>query len=120
MDQVFHILGYLKKHHNTEMVLHPTEPDINMSQLENHDWSHTIHCEFTEAIPPNAPIACGRGMDMTIWVDSDHAGELCTRQSRTGYLIFMNGSPIYWFSKKITSIETSTFGAELCAMKQAR
>ena len=56
---------------------------------------------------------------MIVMVDSDHAGESITRRSRKGYLIYLNGSPIYWFSKKIPSIETSTFGAEFCAMKQA-
>ena len=56
---------------------------------------------------------------MNVWVDSYHNGESLTLQSRMGYPIFMNGSPIYWFSKKIPGIETSTFGAELCTMKQA-
>ena len=119
LNQVFQIFGNLRKHKNAEMVFDPTEPDIKRSQFEKQDWSHTIYCELNEAIPTNAPLACGRGMRMTIWVDSDHAGELITRRSRTGYLIFLNGSTIYWFSKKITSIETSTFGYELCAMKQA-
>ena len=70
-------------------------------------------------IPPNVPLACGRGMHMNVWVDSYHAGELLTHQSHTGYLIFMNVYPIYWFSKKIPSIETSNLGSEFCAMKQA-
>ena len=52
-------------------------------------------------------------------VDLDNTGESLTRRSRTGYIIFLNGSLIYWFYKKIPSIETSNFGAELCAMKQA-
>ena len=30
IDHVLHIFGYLKKNHNAEMVLDPTEPDINM------------------------------------------------------------------------------------------
>ena len=34
-------------------------------------------------------------------------------------MIFLNGAPIYWNSKKQTSCETSTFGSEFCAMKQA-
>ena len=78
IDQVLYIFGYLKKHHNVEMVLGPTEPDINMSQFEKQDLSQTIYIEFTEAIPLNAPFACGRGMRMIIWVESDHAGELLT------------------------------------------
>ena len=31
IDQVLHIFGYLKKHHNSEMALDPTESDINIS-----------------------------------------------------------------------------------------
>ena len=52
-------------------------------------------------------------------VDSDHAGETMTRRPRTGFLVFLNKSPIYWHSKKQTSCETSTFGSEFVAMKQA-
>ena len=34
-------------------------------------------------------------------------------------MIFLNGAPIYWNSKKQSSCETSSFGSDLCAMKQA-
>ena len=33
-------------------------------------------------------------------------------------MIFLNSAPIYWFPKKQTSVETSTFGLEFIAMKQ--
>ena len=36
----------------------------------------------------------------------------------TGFIVCLNRAPIYWFSKKQTSIETSTFGSEFTAMKQ--
>ena len=58
-------------------------------------------------------------MDMRVYVDSDHVGDTVTRRSRTGFLIFLNGAPIYWNSKKQTSCETSSFGSESCAMNQA-
>jgi hypothetical protein len=54
-----------------------------------------------------------------VFVDADHAGDLLTRRSRTGFIVFLNGAPIYWSSKKQTSCETSTFGSEFVAMKQA-
>jgi hypothetical protein len=56
---------------------------------------------------------------MRVFVDSDHAGDLITRRSRTGFIVFLDGAPIYWSSKKQTSCETSTFGSEFVAMKQA-
>ena len=58
-------------------------------------------------------------MDMRVYVDSDYAGDTVTRIYRTGFVIFLNGAPIYWNSKKQTSYETSSFGSELCATKQA-
>jgi hypothetical protein len=52
-------------------------------------------------------------------VDSDHAGDVVNRRSRTGFLIYVNRSPIFFYSKKQGSIETSSFGSELSAMKTA-
>ena len=65
------------------------------------------------------PNACGPSMTMRVYVDADHAGDLVTQRSRIGFLVFLNGAPIYWSSKKQTSCETSTFGSEFVAMKQA-
>jgi hypothetical protein len=35
------------------------------------------------------------------------------------FIVFLNNSPIFWSSKKQGSCETSTFGSEFVAMKQA-
>ena len=51
-------------------------------------------------------------------VDADHASDTVTRRSRTGILVYLNCSLIHWWSKKHTSIESSSFGAEFIAMKQ--
>ena len=83
-NQVLLIFEYLKKHQKSEMVLDPTDTYINMSPFENQDWPQIIYGELTEATPPNAPLACGRGICMIVWVDSNHAGESLTHQSRTG------------------------------------
>ena len=55
---------------------------------------------------------------MQAFVDSDHAGDSITRRSRSCFIIFLNSAPIYWFSKKQTSVETSTFGSKFITMKQ--
>jgi hypothetical protein len=57
-------------------------------------------------------------MTVRVYVDADHAGDLLTRRSRTGFIVFFNRAPIYWSSKKQTSCKTSTFGNEFVAMKQ--
>ncbi len=56
---------------------------------------------------------------MRVYVDSNHAGDLVTQRSRTGFIVFLNNAPIYWSSKKQSSCKSSTFGSEFVAMKQA-
>ena len=72
-----------------------------------------------ELIPPDAPEPRGKSVQTTAFVDSDHAGDLVNRRSRTGVIIFLGMAPIAWHSKKQGSIETSSFGSELSAMKTA-
>ena len=68
-------------------------------------------------MPANMPSPRGMGFKLKAYVDSDHAGDNITRRSRTGFIVYANSSPIYWFSKKQGSIETSSFGSEFIALK---
>ena len=72
-----------------------------------------------EELPPDIPEPLGKSMRLRVYVDSDHAGDQVTRRSRTGFVVYLNNAPIYWFSKRQTSCETSTYGSEFIAMKQA-
>ena len=119
LDQVFHIFAYLKRNHNAELVFDPTAPDLQLDRFMEQDWS-TSEMGFVgkEELPKDAPEARGNAMIMRAFVDADHAGDLITRRSRTGFLIYLMTAPIYWLSKKQTSVETSSFGSEFVAMKQ--
>ena len=72
-----------------------------------------------EAIPTNSPEPRGKPVQINCFVDADHAGNTITRRSQTGILIFLNMAPIYWFSKKQNTVETSTFLSEFVALKIA-
>jgi len=50
-------------------------------------------------------------------VDASHAQNKITRHSHTGILIYLNKSPIIWYSKSQHTVETSTFGSEFVALK---
>ena len=118
LDQLFHIFSYLKKRHNKEIVFDPTVPDIDPDRFPEYNWDHTPYKNSCENIPENAPETRGFGFTMIAFVDSDHAGDHITRRSRTGFLIKLNNSPIYWSSKKQSGVETSSFGSEFMALKQ--
>ena len=112
------MFAFLKAKHNGVMVFDPTEPLIDESQFKsNEDWSATPYGSCEESLPPNMPKPKGLGFTMRAFVDSDHAGDSITRRSRTGFLIFLNSAPIYWYSRKQGSCETSSFGSEFIAMK---
>lgn len=121
LDEVFHIFAYLKKKHNSEMVYDPTDVEIDRAAFPREDWSYSIYGDdnLEEVLPLNMPIPLGKSFTCRVYVDSDHAGDQVTRRSRTGFIVFLNSAPIYWSSKKQTSCETSTYGSELLAMKQA-
>ena len=91
-----------------------------MSQFERRDWttSEFGHVDGREEMPPNQPTPRGAGFVITAKVDADHASNVVTRRSRTGFLVYINSALIYWLSKKQTSVESSSFGSEFCAMKQ--
>ena len=42
----------------------------------------------------------GLGFIMRAKVDADHASDTMTRRSRTGFLVYLNCAPIYWWSKE--------------------
>jgi hypothetical protein len=58
-------------------------------------------------------------MEITVFVDSDHAHDQATRKSITGIVIFVGLTPVFYFSKRQGAISTLTYGAEFCAMKTA-
>ena len=117
--EVLHIFAYLKKYHNTEMVYDPSDPVIDESLFEKKDWaSSEFGSELQETLPANMPKPRGMGLTMSAYVDADHAADTTTRKSRTGFLVYLNSSPVYWMSKKQAGIESSSFGSEFIAMKQ--
>ena len=62
------------------------------------------------------PEARGHGAVVTYFVDAHHRGNMKDRKSQTGVLIFISKALIHWYSTQ-TTVEASTFGAKLCAMK---
>ena len=65
------------------------------------------------------PDPLGLPFFMRVYVDANYSGESVTRRSRSGYIVFLKSAPIYYLSKKQTLCETSNFGIEFVAIKQA-
>ena len=116
LEAAIHVYRYLKTKHNGRLVFDPTYPRHDKGDFQSHDWKH-FYGDVSEAIPPNAPKPRGKEVDLTMYVDSDHAGDKRNRRSRTGFFILLNCALIAWLSKKQATVETAVFGAEFVAMK---
>ena len=113
MRALFRIFSYLKTHHNAELVYDPSDPIINKSRFKQKDWASSEfgHVEGKEEKPTNAPEPRGFGFTLPAKVNADHATNTTTRRSRSGFMVYINSAPVYWMSKKQTSIESSSFGS---------
>ena len=124
LQQCVNIFYYLKHHHRSWNVLEPSTFDIDWQPTNNEPSPHVradamreIYPDALDEKPYNMPPPRGNPVDITIFVDADHAGNKVTRRSHRGIIIYLNTAPIVWFSKRQNTVETSTFGSEFVAMK---
>jgi hypothetical protein len=112
LEAVVHVFAYLGLHHNAIVVFGPKYPDVDMGTFINTDWK-SMYGDAKEMIPSDAPVPHEKEVDLCLFFYSDHAGEQFTRRSRTGFVIYLNISPIVWFSTRQPTVESSFLGRSL-------
>ena len=111
------IFGYLNKTLHYGILLDAEYPDLRgYIPVDSSRWKE-FYPLAKESIPNVGPR--GNGVIISAFVDADHAGDHTNRRSHTGIVIFVNKAPILWYSKRQTTVETSSYGSELVAMKTA-
>ena len=78
LQAVYHMFVYLSTHERSATVLHPSY--IKHDDEIEADWK-PFYPGAQEELPPNMPPPCSNGVQMTCFVDADHAGDLVTRRS---------------------------------------
>ena len=76
-----------------------------------------LYPDAAEELDANLPIPLVEEISITVFVDSDHGHDKVTRRSKTGLIAFLGQTPAFYLLKQQGAIETSTYGAKLCAMK---
>jgi Reverse transcriptase (RNA-dependent DNA polymerase) len=118
LEAVYHMFGYLKSHPKRKIAFDPEHPQIDQRRYQKYDWTD-FYRGAVEALPGNAPPSRGKSVSMSCFVDANLAGDTVGRRSQTGILIFVNRAPILWHSKRQNTVESSTFGSEIVALKNA-
>lgn len=102
-------------------MIDPRYPDHASFDTKDYDQWREFYPDAREEIPhiSELPTPKGAPVRMTVYKDADHAHDMLTRRSVSGILMFMNNTPVKWISKRQKTVETSTYGSELVAAKQA-
>ncbi len=93
------VMLYFLLHHNSNLCMDPTCPDIDSTQFLVYDWSE-FYGGVENPIPPNAPKAIGKVLDLHMFVDSYHVRDNHTHRSCTCFLIYLNNALFSLYSKK--------------------
>ena len=119
LEELLHIFGFLNKHPKLTLYFDPQLPNIpsNIFIGDDSDVFKDQYRDAVEELPERMPPAKGKPVVLTAYCDASHAANKITRRSHTGFIIFVNRSPITWFSKRQNTIESSAFSSEFIAMK---
>jgi hypothetical protein len=118
MEAVLQVFSYLSKHSRSKLVFDP-----NPRNWSDCDWSHPYWKEFypdaVEHLPHGMPILLGKPIQMNMFCDASHASDLVTRRYTAGFLFYLCGATIVWYSKRQNTAESSTFGSKFVALRIA-
>lgn len=125
-SESFHVKTYQEAIGSLLYLSNNTRPDLSfavsrLSQVCSNptevDWKNVLHVFSYLANSKNLRLCYRRtSKPIQVFCDSDYAGDLTDRKSRSGYVIMLAGSAVSWFSKKQTCTATSTLESEYIAM----
>ena len=117
LKSMLRVFGYLKHHRKRQLSIDLNIPDHSEAEKVRHDWTE-LYPDAKEELPPDMPEPKGKAVK-TVYFDADHAHDLETRMSVTGVLLMLNSTPIQWYSKRQSTVETSMYWSELVAARIA-
>lgn len=113
------IYGYIKNQPHGAIHVCTEEPDYSMLKDVEYDWMYSVYGNVCELIPADAPVPLGKAMVMTTYIDANLYHCLLTGCANTGILHLLNKTPIDWFTKHQSTVETATYGSKFVAACQA-
>lgn len=119
LDRLKRMYGYVKKMKNGAIQVRVDEPDHSGLPTKDHSWETSVYGNVTELIPHNAPLASGKPVVLTSYVDANLYHDTVTGQSVMGVLHLINQTPFEWYSKRRATVETATYGSEFVAAQIA-
>ena len=99
------------------LIEHDNENMFNRP-LDKEEWVY-FYPDAAETMPRDMFEPLGNSVIVCAWVDENHLGNLVNKRSHPGILIYVNNALILSFSKRKNTVESSSFGSELVALRVA-
>ena len=119
LDRVKRMYGYISKMRHGMIRIRTELPDYSVVPEKTFDWDYTCYEGATELIPSDIPRPLGKPVLTTTFVDANLHHDLISGRSVSGILHMLNKTPIDWYSKLQSTVETATFGSEYVAARTA-
>jgi antitoxin component of RelBE/YafQ-DinJ toxin-antitoxin module len=118
LRRMLRVFGYLKNHAKLGILIDICERLLPKSEKMIVNWKEQ-YPGAQEELPSDMPTPRGKGIKITAYVDEVHDHDQVTRRLVTRIILFINNMPIKWYSKRQNMVKTSTYGAELVALRIA-
>merc|ERR1712197_6318 len=99
MHAMRRVFGCLQQNPRFSIKYDTKEPDFSMHKIEEYDW-FPLYGGVKEEEPFGAPVAKGKAVVTWGLFDSSFASCLMARRSTSCVILFVNGTPIGWHSKR--------------------
>ena len=119
LERLKRIVSYIKHTREYGIRVRTHEPDYSDIPHHEYNWEHTVYTGAKEQVPHNAPDALGKSVVLTSFVDANLEHCKLTGRAVTGVLEMLNGTPVGWYSKRQSTVETATYGSEIVAARIA-
>ena len=113
------VFGYLDTYPNGQIIIDTKLHDRSQYTPARREAWDELYPDATEDLPENMPTPKGKEIQITVFVDANHARDKVTRRSVTGILVLLNNTPVRFYCKRQKTVETSTYGSEMVAARIA-
>ena len=95
------------------------EPDLSDVASPSYEWMDTVCAGAKELLPHRAPTPKGPYVTTITYVDANLYHDYISGKAVTGVLHLVNQTPVDWYTKKQSTVETATYSSEFVAAKTA-
>ena len=117
LERIKHIYGYLMKMNAATIRFRTEEPYYTKLKTPKYDWERTAYRGAKELVPQDAPTPLGKPVVHTAYFDANLYHNMLDGRAVTGILHILNQTPIDWYTKKQSTVETATYGSEFIAAR---